>query len=130
MGQFSYKGGSSTYRKFSENYDNIEKNYNVENGYIGNKGKSSKSRNREIEADDPIKASQELYDTLSYGGIETKLPKNKGDKTTMKDGTVIVRREITSTPNSPAVEINITKSTEKGKLKSQKIHFTKKGNKK
>ena len=125
MGQFVYKGGSSNYRKFSENYSNVEKQYPINKGYIGSKGTSSKPMNREIKASDPISASKKLYDTLSYGGIESKLPNGKGIRTTMKDGTVVVYRVITSTPGSPAVEINITKSTESGKLKSQKIHFTK-----
>lgn len=52
----------------------------------------------------------------------------KGFITELKDGTIISYREITSTEGSPAVEINIKKSTDTGGVKKQKIHFEKRKN--
>ena len=49
----------------------------------------------------------------------------KGYITELKDGTIISYREVTSTEGSPAVEINIKKSTDTGGVKKQKIHFEK-----
>ena len=43
--------------------------------------------------------------------------------TKLKDGTIITYREITSTKDSPAVEINIKQSNDSGGIKNQKIHF-------
>lgn len=41
----------------------------------------------------------------------------------MKDGTVISYRKITSSSNSPAVEIRFRKLDSKYGIKDQKIHF-------
>ncbi|MCF0106641.1 MAG: hypothetical protein HUJ53_07765 [Holdemanella sp.] len=42
------------------------------------------------------------------------------------DGTIITYREVSSSDGSPAVDINIKKSTDSSGVKSQKIHFVKK----
>lgn len=44
----------------------------------------------------------------------------------MSDGTIITYREVSSSDASPAVDINIKKSTNPSGVKSQKIHFIKK----
>ena len=54
------------------------------------------------------------------------MPNGKGVRTELKDGTIIVYREITSTIGSPAVEINARKSVDNCGLKYHKIHFEKK----
>ena len=72
-----------------------------------------------------MKTARDFYEKIAKGGLEESLSNGKGVSTRMKDGTVIVYREITSTPNSPAVEINIRKIKVNTKIKNQKIHFEK-----
>lgn len=126
MGTF-YKGGTKTYRSFMENLELISIVYPINtSGYFGEIGKSNSVAIRQIFSDDPVKEAQSFYEKLSFGGIEENLPNGKGKKTTLRDGTIIVYREKTSTPDSPAVEINVRYSKEHGKIKSQKIHFERK----
>ncbi len=82
-------------------------------------------KNREIDCDNPVQEAKKFYDSIAFGGIESKLENGKGYLTKLKDGTVITFREITSTEGSPAVEINIKKTSESSGIKSQKIHFEK-----
>jgi hypothetical protein len=124
MGSY-YKGETVAYHSISDNLQITAKYYKYSNGYFGDKGKSPKNRNREIDCDNPIIVSKNFYDSIANGGIETTLENGKGLITKLKDGTIITYREITSTANSPAVEINIKKSTNNSGIKTQKIHFEK-----
>lgn len=96
-------------------------------GFFGKIGKASVDEIRQIDADDVLSESKKFYNCIAYGGIETKLPNGKGVRTELRDGTIIVYREITSTIGSPAVEINVRKSSDNCGLKCHKIHFEKKG---
>lgn len=60
---------------------------------------------------------------LGKGGKESALPNGHGKRKDLSDKTTIIYREKTSTPNSPAVSLNISKDS---KIKNQKIHFEKK----
>ena len=71
--------------------------------------------------------AKDFYEKLTYGAIEKSLPNGKGKIAKLKDGTIITYREISSSDGSPAVDINIKKSTNSNGVKQQKIHFTKKG---
>lgn len=123
MGTY-YKGNTPTYRELLDNIKEITKDYPLNAcGYFGEKGKSSNCQIRQIYCEDPIKEAQYFYDIIAFGGIETNIPNNKGVRTKLKDGTVITYREVTSTKDSPAVEININKSNNHGNIKYQKIHF-------
>jgi hypothetical protein len=123
MGTY-YKGNTPTYREILDNIDNIIKDYPLNNcGYFGEKGKAGNCQIRQIYCNDPIKEAQKFYNIVAFGGIETNLQNNMGVRTKLKDGTVITYREITSTKDSPAVEININKSNNHGNIKPQKIHF-------
>ena len=64
---------------------------------------------------------------LVYGGHKEYLFNGRGGgvKTTMKNGTIVVYRIVTSTPDSPAVDISISAFDTSG-IHSQKIHFIKK----
>jgi hypothetical protein len=127
MGNF-YKGNSPTYRSLRENLPEVNKSYiQSTDGFFGEVGKAGVSEIRQIDVDDVISESRKFYDTIAYGGIETKLPKGNGVRTELRDGTIIVYRVITSTPNSPAVEINVRRSNDNCGLKYHKIHFEKKG---
>lgn len=74
-------------------------------------------------SDDPLSEARIFYDMISHGGLEESIGKGKW-KTTMADGTVIVMREVSHSPDgSPAVGINVRFSTDEHGVKSQKIHF-------
>lgn len=122
MGSY-YKGGTTSYHSLSDNLTSTTNDYKLYDGYFGNKGTSSKKKNREIDCANPIKEAKTFYDKIANGGIEKPMDNGKGYITTLKDGTIISYREITSTVGSPAVEINIKKSTNSSGIKSQKIHF-------
>ena len=68
----------------------------------------------------PVEDSIEFYEKLGTGGKKEELPNGHGTRTTLSDKTVITHRIITSTPDSPAVDINIQSPSF---IKSQKIHF-------
>lgn len=63
-------------------------------------------------------------------GIEMDLDNGKGKITYMADGSIITFRPITKSDNYPAVNINISRSTDYGGIKTQKIHFGKEDEKK
>jgi hypothetical protein len=123
MGTY-YKGNAPYYHTLKENIDNIKKYFILNSsGYFGEVGKVQVENIRQINALNQIESAKDFYNTISYGGIESSLPNNKGVKTQLKDGTIIVYREITSTEGSPAVEINIKNSNDNCSIQNQKIHF-------
>ncbi len=102
-----------------DNAESVAKKYNLnEFGKFGKKGKNC----RIFKCDDPVKESAEFYKKLSKGGFEEPLKNGKGVKTTFDDNSVVTYREITKTPNSPAIDIKIETP---GKIRKQKIHFIK-----
>lgn len=123
-----YKGGSPTHHSLRENIQELSKIYPInEEGYFSKKGEADEDGIRQIDGEDAIITARRFYETLAYGGIEENLPNGKGVRAMLKDGTFVIYREITSTPGSPAVEINIRKSKDNFGIKYQKIHFEKKG---
>ena len=120
-----YKGGAISYHSIKDNITSTSNSYEYNNGYFGEKGKAKNDFYRQIEASNPIEESKKFYDKIAYGGIEKPMSNGKGYITELKDGTIISYREVTSTEGSPAVEINIKKSTDAGGVKKQKIHFEK-----
>lgn len=119
----SYKGGAPNYRCISDNISTVANSFEYQNGYFGERGTSS--RVRVIHDNDPIMAGIELYNTIAFGGIEIDLPNGKGKITYMADGSIITFRPTTKSNNYPGVDINISKSTDSGGIKQQKIHFEK-----
>jgi len=119
-----YKGDTGHHHSITENLSSLTSSYDYHNGYFGEKGQG---RNfvRNITSSDPIKTAQDFYDKAAHGGIEHLLENEKGQYTKMKDGTILSYREVSSSDGTPAVEINIKKSTEHGDIKYQKIHFVK-----
>lgn len=63
-------------------------------------------------------------------GIEKNLDNGKAKITYMADGSIITFRPITKSDNYPAVNINISRSTDSDGIKTQKIHFGKEDEKK
>jgi hypothetical protein len=72
-----------------------------------------------------VLTAQDFYDKAAHGGIERPMANGKGHYTKMKDGSILSYREVSSSDGTPAVEINIKKSTNHGGIKYQKIHFVK-----
>ena len=68
----------------------------------------------------PIEDSIDFYEKLGTGGRKDTLPNGHGMRTFLDDGSVITHRIVTSTPDSPAVDIKIISPSF---VKPQKIHF-------
>ena len=118
-----YKGGTKYYHNISENISTTSKFYDYSDGYFGKKSKKRDNYVRIIESSNPLKTSRDFYNKISYGGEETPLSNGKGTRTSTEDGTIITYRSTSSSDGSPAIDINIEKSTNTGGLKKQKIHF-------
>ncbi len=119
-----YKGDAGHHHSITENLPTLSASYKYNNGYFGEKGQG---RNfvRNIVSDDPLKASKDFYEKAAYGGIEHEMSNGKGLYTKMSDGSVLSYRKVSTSDGSPAVEINISESTNHGEIKYQKIHFVK-----
>ena len=104
----------------NDNLDSLKEKYEYDEelGKFGEKGKNA----RIIKSDNPIEDSSNFFDTISKGGKISELKGNKGKRVDFPDGSTIVYRIITSTKNSPAVDINVVNRTRNG-ISKQKIHF-------
>ena len=103
----------------ADNAQSVAKEYNLGiDGFFGEKGKNV----RILKSDDPIKTSADFYKRIGNGGKQSVLPNGKGVQTIFDDGSRVVYRIKTSTPDSPAVDISI--SIYSG-IRNQKIHFIK-----
>ena len=91
-------------------------------------GAPGKSRDlRTLISDNPIKDARELFKQLSEGGDIVPTDNPHQILYLLPGGTYVSLRIITSTEGSPAVEINVKSDKANTKVKSQKIHFIKKG---
>ncbi len=103
----------------ADNAKSVAKKYNLsKSGLFGEAGKNC----RVFKSNDPIKSSADFYKKISKGGKEKQLSNGKGIQAVFDDGSRVVYRVKTSTPNSPAIDISI--SIFSG-IKKQKIHFIK-----
>ena len=122
---FGYKaGGRRSYsrprrRTVDFNANKMKKTYPLTSGgYFGRKGKGA---SRVIHSSNCIKESKKFFSNIARGGRKKDISSNVLQRI-MADGGVVVYREKTSTPESPA--INLGKMI--GKVRNQKIHFVKK----
>ena len=105
----------------------ISKKYPVtKDGYFGEK--SNSSNRRVIKCDDPVKEANDFFSKISNGYSNLEV---SGDRKVAKlpDNTFITYRIYTKTSRegkSPAVDINIKKSSVNTDIKNQKIHFEEK----
>ena len=119
-GGFGNTSGSGT-SNVDANVASMSSIYPItESGYFGERGKNE----RVIKTADPEATSFDFYSRIGRGGKVEPLANGKGTRTTLDDGTIIVHRLITKTPDSPAVSIKVIQSN---RIKSQKIHFIKEG---
>lgn len=123
----SYKGVTLYYHSINDNISSVKNSFKYHNGYFGEQGTSS--RVRVIYGNNPASMGKYFYDKIAFGGIEKDLPNGKGKVTYMADGSIITFRATTKSDDYPGVDINISKSTDSGGIKQQKVHFGKKDDK-
>jgi len=116
-----YVGGSLTYRSIGQNLLAMKSSYGFACGYFGKNDGHSNNSVRTIYSNNPVDTAKQFFSRLSYGGID--ISKNGTTMTQTHDGSIITYRVQTSSPGSPAVDINIVQSTHAAGIKKQKIHF-------
>ena len=119
-----FKGNTDHHHSISENIPNLAKDYPTSNGYFGEKGQG-RGFTRNIASDDPAMTAKDFFDKGAQGGVIQNMANGKGQTVKMADGTIISYREVSTSDGTPAVEINIQKSSDSGGIKGQKIHFIK-----
>lgn len=115
------KRGVEPSRTFAANVQSAIDRYefNEESGYFGVKGSTGSVRR--LKCDDPLSSAHDFFALVTKGGRLENLPKGKGWRVDLKDGTTITLRDKSS-DGSPSMQIEISRSYE-GRVKSQKIHF-------
>ncbi len=125
IGNFKYSVGSGN-NTIADNLPDVTKRFSLSDaGYFDKQGRGA----RVIESNAPVSTAYELFNRLVKGYVKiTPIPNNDGTRkgvvATMRDGTIITLRKKSSSDGSPAVDINIRSP---GRVKTQKIHFVKKG---
>lgn len=116
-----YVGRKQQYRSLEDNVNSIKTSYSLSDGFFGVKGKSR--RVREIHSRNHEKVAKDFFNTIAKGGILDLKTIPGGVVSRLKDGSVVSLRKITSSLNSPAVEIRFRSLDSKYGIKDQKIHF-------
>lgn len=116
-----YVGRKQQYHSLSDNIGTVKLSYPIVNGFFGTKGRSE--RVREIHSVNHEAAAKDFFNKIAKGGILDLQTIRGGVISRLKDGTIISYRKITSSPNSPAVEIRFRTNDLKCGVKDQKIHF-------
>ena len=116
-----YVGRKQQFRSLDQNIGSTVSSYPIYNGYFGIKGSSFGVR--EIHSRNHEATAKDFFNKIAKGGILDLQTIKGGVVSRMKDGTVISYRKITSSSNSPAVEIRFRKLGSKYGINDQKIHF-------
>lgn len=116
-----YVGRKQQFRSLDQNIDLTILKYPLSNGYFGSKGSSFGIR--EIHSRNHEETAKDFFNKIAKGGILDLQTIKGGVVSRMKDGTIISYRKVTSSNNSPAVEIRFRKLDSKYGIKDQKIHF-------
>lgn len=116
-----YVGRKQQYHSLEDNANEIKSFYTLSNGFFGVKGRSR--RVREIHSKEHEKTAKDFFNRIAKGGILDLKTIPGGVISRLKDGTIVSYRKITSSPNSPAVEIRFRSVDSKYGIKDQKIHF-------
>ena len=110
-----------------KNAHRMRKKYPLnKDGYFGNKGKSNQPKIRQIDCDDQYVVAKDFFESISFGGEVEPLDDIYVSRKVLDNITSVILRERTSTPDSPAVDINV--GNKASKVKSQKIHFERRKN--
>ena len=116
-----YVGKKQRFRSLDENIAFVITRYQLTVGYFGIKGSSFGVR--EIHARNHEKVAKDFFNRIAKGGILDLHILKRGVISRLKDATVILYRKITSSNNSPAVEIRFRKLGSKYGVKDQKNTF-------
>lgn len=116
-----YVGRKQQFRTLEQNIQSVSESYPITNGYFGTKGSSR--RIREIHARNHEQVAKDFFNKIARGGILDLKTLPGGVVSRLKDGSTISYRKITSSPNSPAVEIRFRSARSKYGINDQKIHF-------
>lgn len=116
-----YVGRKQQYRSLEDNVSSIKSSYPLTDGYFGTKG--SARRVREIHSKNHEAVAKDFFNKIARGGILDLKTLPGGVVSRLKDGSTISYRKVTSSPNSPAVEIRFRSAGSKYGIKDQKIHF-------
>ena len=116
-----YVGRKQQYHSLEDNANEIKSFYTLSNGFFGVKGRPR--RVREIHSKEHEKTAKDFFNRIAKGGILDLKTIPGGVISRLKDGTIVSYRKITSSPNSPAVEIRFRSVDSKYGIKDQKIHF-------
>ena len=93
-------------------------------GYFGQPGQGRK-HTRNIETDNPARTAAEFAGLASRGSVSAIPIEGKGMMYRMRDGSIVSHRYTSfSKDGSPVVELKVKNASG---IKSQKIHFVKKG---
>lgn len=112
-------------RSLADNLSSLKASYPLNaSGYFGKKGKG-RSGTRNIESGNPSRTAWDFAHTAAYSPVTTETIAGKGIVWTMRDGNVVSYRYTSSSKDhSPVVELKVHGIPG---LRSQKIHFVKKG---
>ena len=116
-----YIGRKQVFRSLDQNIGTVIQSYPLTNGYFGIKGSSRGIR--EIHSRNHEETAKDFFNKIAKGGILDLHTINGGVVSRLKDGTIVSYRKITSSTNSPAVEIRFRKLGTKFGINDQKIHF-------
>ena len=116
-----YVGRKQQFHSLDQNIESTISSYPLTNGYFGIKGSSFGIR--EIHSRNHEETAKDFFNKIAKGGILDLQTIKGGVVSRLKDGTVISYRKITSSNNSPAVEIRFRKLNSKYGVNDQKIHF-------
>lgn len=122
-GGLALRGGHA----LSQNLSNLKQKFHLsKSGFFGTPGKG-RGRTRNISSSNPARTAQEFANLAAAQAARITTIAGKGLIYTMRDGSVITHRYYSSSKDrTPVVELNVHKLPD---VKSQKIHFTKKGGK-
>lgn len=106
--------------------------FDPETGYFGEHiGRNAEDVRIVFTENDPIEETQILFEKLTKGAEIHEKIIGKRWYAKLDDGSIITLRINHPTPeHAPAVMISVRKSKDSAGIKSQKIHFIKKGTKK
>lgn len=116
-----YVGRKQEARSLEDNLRSTTASFGLTNGYFGVKGSSVGVR--EIHSRNHEATAKEFFNKIARGGLLDLKTISGGVVSRLQDGTVVSYRKITSSDNSPAVEIRFRKLNEKFGVRDQKIHF-------
>ncbi len=107
-------------------------NFNPNSGYFGKYEDGNKSKTRLVYTDsDPIEETKVIFNQLAKDAIINEDVPDKMWHVDLDDGSTITMRINHPTPeHAPAVMISGRRSNDNAGIKTQKIHFVKKGDKK